>query len=270
MKSAVTISLVSEASSGPFVFHEDLSLACETAKLLGFDAIELFAPDSVTVPLKTLHTLLSDNGLKLAAVGTGAGWVRHKLTLSSPDRAIRKRALEFVDSMQEFAGAFQAPVIIGSMQGRWGDDQSKSVTLELLGDSLLQLSDKANSFNTCVLYEPLNRYETNLINRLDEGTEFVKSLAPNIKLLADLFHMAIEEVNLAEAIRTAGPSIGHVHLADSNRRPAGYGHTDFTPIASALKEIGYSGYLSAEAFPYPDSHAAAEATIDCFRKHFRL
>ena len=81
--------------------------------------------------------------------------------------------------------------------------------------------------------------------------------------------MNIEEPDLAAAIRAGGTHIGHVHLADSNRRPAGHGHTDFAPIATALREIGYDGYVSAEAFPYPDSHAAARATIDVFNRFFK-
>jgi sugar phosphate isomerase/epimerase len=81
--------------------------------------------------------------------------------------------------------------------------------------------------------------------------------------------MNIEEADVAAAIRAGGKHIGHVHLADSNRRPAGFGHTDFGPIAQALRDIGYGGYVSAEAFPHPDSHAAARATIAAFNKHFR-
>jgi sugar phosphate isomerase/epimerase len=81
--------------------------------------------------------------------------------------------------------------------------------------------------------------------------------------------MNIEEADLPAAIRAAGKHIGHVHLADSNRRPAGFGHTDFAPIARALRDIGYTGYVSAEAFPYPDSRGAAKATIDTFNLHFR-
>ena len=90
--------------------------------------------------------------------------------------------------------------------------------------------------------------------------------ATNVKLLADLYHMNIEEVNLPAAIRSAGPFIGHVHFADSNRRAAGMGHTDFAPIIGALKDTGFAGYLSAEILPLPDSLAAAKQTIESFKK----
>jgi sugar phosphate isomerase/epimerase len=92
---------------------------------------------------------------------------------------------------------------------------------------------------------------------------------PNVKLLADLFHMNIEEVDLAESLRRAGQHVGHVHLADSNRQAAGRGHTSFGPIAAALRQIGFSGYCSAEVLPLPDPLGAATATIEAFDKFFR-
>ena len=84
-------------------------------------------------------------------------------------------------------------------------------------------------------------------------------------LLADLFHMNIEEANAGQAIRDAGSRVGHVHFADSNRQAVGFGHTEMTSILSALEEIEYDGYLSAEIFPLPSPEAAAEQTIKSFR-----
>jgi sugar phosphate isomerase/epimerase len=81
--------------------------------------------------------------------------------------------------------------------------------------------------------------------------------------------MNIEEIDVAAAIRAGKGHIGHVHFVDSNRRPAGYGHLDFAPIAAALGEIGYAGYASAEALPYPDSEAAAKQTMLAFHRYFK-
>ena len=120
-----------------------------------------------------------------------------------------------------------------------------------------------------LIYEPLNRYETNLIKTVAGGVSYLQSLTTtNVRLLADLFHMNIEEANLADAIRTGAGWIGHVHFVDSNRQAAGLGHLDFEPIAAALIDSGYAGYLSAEAFPIPDSATAAHQTIEVFKKHF--
>lgn len=266
MRSAVTISLVPEARSGPFVFHDDLALACRIAQELGFDAIELFAPGPHVVPVPDLRKLLDDHGLSLAAVGTGAGWVQQKLTLTSADGTVRRKAVDFVKSMIDYGANFGAPAIIGSMQGRWGEGTDQETATQYLVDALAQLGGHAGM----LIYEPLNRYETNFATRLEDGVALLKKAgSAKVKLLADLFHMNIEEVDLAAAIRTTGSHIGHVHLADSNRRPAGMGHTNFAPIAVALKATNYSGYISAEAFPYPDSRTAAAATIAAFRTHFR-
>lgn len=267
MKSAVTVSLVPEARGGPFVFWDDLAGAIRTAAALGFDAIELFPPAPDAVDPAELRRLLDDAGLSLAAVGTGAGWVKHKLSLTSPDEAVRWKAVAFVSRTLEFAAKFEAPAIIGSMQGRWADDVTRPVALRWLGKALYELDQVAGDLGTTVLYEPLNRYETNLINTLADGVQMLKGLGTaSVKLLADLFHMNIEEADPAGAVGDAGGYVGHVHFADSNRRAAGLGHTAFAPVVAALRDIGYAGYLSAEVFPYPDPDAAAKQTITAFKQ----
>jgi sugar phosphate isomerase/epimerase len=267
MRSAITISLVSEARGGPFVFWDDLAAGCRKARELGFDAVEVFPPGPDAIDPTELRGLLDDNGLSLAAVGTGAGWVKHKLTLTSPEEVIREKAIAFIRSIMELAAQFEAPAIIGSMQGRAAESVTKPIALRFLGNALFKLDEIATDLGVALLYEPLNRYETNLINTLAEGVQFLKGLSTqNVKLLADLYHMNIEETNLADALRAAGPYVGHIHFADSNRKAAGLGHTDFTPIVKALREIGYEGYLSAEVFPLPDSDTAAKQTIESFRK----
>ncbi len=269
IRAAVTISLVPEAAGGPFVFWHDLPAACAAAQKLGFDAIEIFAPSPDCFTQTPIARILGDHNLKLAAVGTGAGWVKHKLTLTSADAAIRREARDFVTAMIDVAADHSAPAIIGSMQGRAVDSVDRPYALKYLEDELNHLGEHAASQKQFLLIEPLNRYETNLLNTLDDGRQLLKRLATkSVKLLADLFHMNIEEVNVAEAIRQAGADVGHVHFVDSNRSAAGMGHTDFAPIATALRDIGYDGYLSAEAFARPDSETAARTTIETFRQYF--
>jgi sugar phosphate isomerase/epimerase len=268
MKSAVTVSLVAEARGGPFVFWDDLPSACRSARAFGFDAIELFPPGPDAIDTAELKALLDDTGLAVAAVGTGAGWLKHKLTLTTADQDAHAKAMKFVEGMIDFAAVFDAPVIIGSMQGRAADAASHKTTMGYLAESLLNLGLHANRYGLPLLYEPLNRYETNLVNRLEDGVKLVSGLASaNVKLLADLYHMNIEEADLPAGLRAAGPHIGHVHFADSNRRAAGMGHTDFAPIVAALRDIGFAGYLSAEVLPLPDSEGAARQTIESFRRH---
>ncbi len=270
IQSAVTVSLVEQARGGPFVYWDDLTFACERASALGFDAIEIFAPAPDAVDQKELTALLKKYDLQVAAVGTGAGMVKHGLSLTDPDPEKRKAAKDFVRGMIDFGGPFAAPAIIGSMQGKWGAEINHNKALQLLREALDELGPYAATQGVPLIYEPLNRYETNLIKTVEQGVDFLKTLAnDNVKLLADLFHMNIEEADLARAIRAGQGAIGHVHFVDSNRKAAGLGHIDFEPIANALKETGYHGYLSAEAFPLPDSETAAVKTIEAFNKYFR-
>jgi sugar phosphate isomerase/epimerase len=267
MKPCVTISLVPEARGGPFVFWDDLEGSCREAAELGFPAVEIFPPDPDILHTRNVGALLARHQLQLAAVGTGAGWVKHGLTLTDADPARRQAAREFVANVVRRAGELGASAIIGSMQGRHGGTIAREQALDLLADALQELGSLASQFHVPLFYEPLNRYETNLCTTMASGVELLQRAgSPHVRLLADLFHMNVEEVDVAEAIRTAGPHLGHVHFVDSNRRPAGAGHTRFEPILAALRAIDYRGYLSAEALPWPDSIGAARQTLLAFRQ----
>ena len=269
IKSSVTISLVPEVRGGPFVFWDDLAGSIRQAAELGFDAVEIFPPGPEAIDPATLRGLLRIHNISLAAMGTGAGWVLQKLSLTSPDPTVRERAIAFIRSIIDTAGLFGASAIIGSMQGRWGEGVSKETALGYLGEALNSLGEHARQHGVPLLYEHLNRYETNLLNSVADAVAFLKTLGTNnVKLLADLFHMNIEEADIAEALKAGKGFVGHVHFVDSNRRPAGLGHIDYGPIAAALTEIGYDGYLSAEAFAHPNSLDAAMQTIAAFRKWF--
>ncbi len=268
-KSAVTISLVKEARGGPFVFWDDLAEGCRKASELGFDAVEVFPPAPDAVNPKQLRGLLDQYHIGLAAVGTGAGWVLRKQTLTAADATQRAGAKAYVRTIIDLAGPFGASAIIGSMQGRWDAAVDRETAVGYLADACNELGDHARQYNVPLIYEPLNRYETNLINTVAQGVAFLKSLETNnVKLLADLFHMNIEEADLPAAIRAGAGHIGHIHFVDSNRQAAGRGHIDFAPIAAAIKQIGYSGYLSAEALAIPDSDEAARQTIETYRRLF--
>jgi sugar phosphate isomerase/epimerase len=266
MKSAITICLVPEAKLGPFVYHDGLADGCERAAKAGFDAVEIFPPAANAIDIAELQSLLDHHGLKVAAVGTGAGWVIHKYSLTSPDAEIRAKARDFIRSIIDLAGGFGAPAILGSMQGRYDAPVTREQALGWLAESLDELGEHAAAHRVPFLYEPLNRYETNLFNRQGDAANYLRSLRTrNIKLLCDLFHMAIEEADLAATLEVCGPLVGHIHFADSNRRAIGMGHTPPEPVVEALRAIGYAGYLSAEILPLPDADTAAKKTMESFR-----
>ena len=269
IKSAITVSLVAQAKGGPFVYWDGLAHAAASAAKLGFDAIEVFAPSAASIDRPALHALLKQHGLSAAAFGTGGGWLVHKWHLTHADPAIRSQAREFIRAIIDVGGEFKAPAIIGSMQGKAEGDVSRDQALTWLAEALTDLGAHAARHGVPLLYEPLNRYETNLFNTLSEAYDFLETLnTRNVKLLADLFHMNMEEVDLAESIRKAGHRIGHVHFADSNRRAMGFGHTPTKHIAQALMDVGYEGFVSGEIFPWPDPQTAAAKTLESFRTAF--
>jgi sugar phosphate isomerase/epimerase len=267
MKSAVTISLVAEAKGGPFVFWDDLAGGCGQASELGFDAVEIFPPSAESLHVREVRNLLAQHRLQVAAVGTGAGWVKHKLRLTDPDPAVRRRAREFAGGLVATAGELGAPAIIGSMQGRCDAGLNRPQVLEWLGEALEELSGQAAQWNQVLLFEPLNRYETDVFTRQGEAAAFLRHLrSKNVRLLCDLFHMNLEERSIADTLLEAGPLLGHIPWADSNRQAMGFGHTEVAPIMAALRAIGYSGYLSAEVLPVPNGIAAAQQSLASFRR----
>lgn len=266
MKSAITICLVPEAKSGPFVFHGDLEQGCRKAAELGFDAVEVFTPSGSSPLLSPLRSLLQTYSLSLAAVGTGAGWLCHQWSLASADHETRSHALQFIESIIDFAGELGAPAIVGSMQGRVLPGQDRGECLRWLEEGLATLAERAKHWNQPLFYEPLNRYETNFFNRQVDAMHWLDDAkVDNVLLLADLFHMNIEESDVAGSLREIRNRLGHIHFADSNRCAIGMGHTQMDPIMHVLKEIEYRGYLSAEVLPFPNSLEAARQTMDSFR-----
>ena len=268
MKSAITICLVPEAARGPFVFHEGLSAGCQNAADAGFDAVEIFPPSANEFPTKELKTLLEQTSLNLAAVGTGAGWLKRRLSLTDTDPDKRREAVQFISEIIDVAAEFGAPAIIGSMQGQAGDITQRSDSLAFLADTLHTLGSQAKRHGQVLLYEPLNRYETNLLNTQEEAAKYLieHSLVDSgVRLLCDLFHMNIEEQNVPETIIRLGALhtdlISHVHWADSNRRAMGLGHTDYLAVYNALNAVRYDRYLAAEVFPLPSAIEAASQTI---------
>ena len=172
IRSCVTIALVPQIKTGPWIFWEDLESGMAKAAELGFDAIELFTPSADTIDSERLLGLLEQYELKLAAVGTGAGKVIHGLTLTDADPEIRKKAISFISEMISFRATFGAPAIIGSMQGNVLPGMDREQVMNWLTEGLNQLGNHAGFLGVPLIYEPLNRYETNLLNTLDERARY--------------------------------------------------------------------------------------------------
>ncbi|MBN1556177.1 MAG: sugar phosphate isomerase/epimerase [Phycisphaerae bacterium] len=271
MKTSATICLLPQLRAGPFLLHADgfgeLGRTCGRAKHMGFDAVEILFDDIRDVRVESLRRILDDSGLRLASLSTGQATLAHGWTLIDPDPGIRRKARNFVKDSAALAEALKAGVVIGCMQGRIGPDRDRQETLSLLAGILSDIA--ASMTDGWVLLEPLNRYETDVANTLADGTALLERIGSDrCRLLADLFHMSIEEADLAASLRAAGDHLGHVHLADSNRGPAGAGHTDFAPVGRALGEIGFDGYLGVEALPRYDADTTARMSLEVVRQFF--
>ncbi|MGQ9622691.1 MAG: 5-keto-L-gluconate epimerase [Candidatus Caldatribacteriaceae bacterium] len=249
-------------------FNENLFPTAVTLQKLGYEGIEIAIRDPDIVEKEKIHEVLKKTGLVVPAVGTGQAFIEEKLSLSSLNPRIRKRAIERVKKHVALSSSFGSLVIIGLIRGHLPQEEGKKEkALELLKDSLRECSEFAQSKNVKLVIEPLNRYELNFLNTLEETAAFVSSLGmPNVGILADSFHMNIEERDFQKSLLNVKNLLWHFHVADSNRWAPGFGHLDFGTILKTLQEIGYQGFISAEIFQKPDFHRAAEQTITHLRK----
>jgi sugar phosphate isomerase/epimerase len=125
--------------------------------------------------------------------------------------------------------------------------RSEAEDRAVLIDSFGELAEHAQREGVKVLVEPLNRYEDHMLNRLEQAVALCDAIGlESLAVMADLFHMGIEESNSAAALRATGRRLGHIHGADSNRCQPGAGQTDFGAIKSVLREVNYGGFIALE------------------------
>jgi D-psicose/D-tagatose/L-ribulose 3-epimerase len=135
-------------------------------------------------------------------------------------------------------------------------------TIERLAEALRPLADYAGERGVSLALEPLNRYETSLINTAEQGLEVVEAVdSPALGLLLDTYHMNIEEKSPSEAIRAAGSHLVHVHACGSDRGAPGADHLDWASIAEALREVAYGGAICIESFTSENKTIAVAASV---------
>ena len=234
--------------------------ALRTAADLGYDGVELAVRDPSQVDAEAVLRTVRDAGLAVPAIGTGQAYLKDGLSLSHPDEGIRARAIERLETHIRIATVFGAAVIVGLLRGRITGD--RAATEARLSGALRRILPLAEREKIPVVFEPVNRYETDFLVTMDEVLDLINRLAsPALGILADTFHMNIEEASIEGSLRRARPRLRHVHVADSNRHAPGWGHLDFPALVRVLRELGYTGYLSAEILPRPDPVSAARQAI---------
>ncbi len=231
---------------------------------LGFDGAELAIRDPDAVDAGRVEAVVRDANLVVPAIGTGQAYLRDGLSLSSPDAAVRRAAATRLLGHVHLAARLGSMVIIGLIRGR--ADGGSAATAARFLEGIGPVLDAAASAGVRLVIEPINRYETDFLVTVEEALEVIgASGAPHLGVLADTFHMNIEEVTIEGALIAAGPRLWHVHVADSNRWAPGCGHLDFRMVVETLSTTGYGGFLSGEFLPRPDPGAAARAMIQTLR-----
>lgn len=232
---------------------------------LGLQGIEFW---SQTLPGQAdlIERLNGTGGVVTASINHG-----RRSRFLDPDPAERERAMAELREAISLAGRVGAAgvVFVPHFFEPLLPDLSPfmdPVKLEyaLLRAQLVELADHAENNGVLLWVEPVNRYETHLLNRLEDASSVIEPLnAPSLGIVADIFHMALDEPDIPEAIRKNAATIGHVHLADSNRRLPGQGTTDFMAALGALSEIDYSGWMALECGdPGENLKRAAEYLLD--------
>ena len=266
MKKGIVVSTSSTKFSA-LAFKENLKESIKKVANLGFDGAELAVRNPKDLKVENVIKIIKENNLEVPAIGTGQAYGEEGLSFSDPDEAIRKIAVKRINNQIIFASHFNAQVIIGLIRGEIKEGVDREKAEEWTIDCLRKCTEFAKEYNIQLTLEPVNRYESNFINTLSEGIEFIKRVSvSNLGLLADTFHMNIEEVSIYSSIIQAKDYISHVHFADSNRWAPGCGHLDFAKIVQTFKKISYQGYVSAEILPLPDPDSCARLTAKTLDK----
>ncbi len=250
-------------------FDPDFEANVARLGALGYDGVELAVRDPALLDAVRVKRILDAQRLVVPAIGTGQAYVEEQLSLTDRRAAVREQATARLKSHIALAREFGALVIIGLIRGSVGmlaEAPSRDQTRAWLIDALRHLAQVAAAQSVRLAIEPINRYETNLVNTVADALALIDAVgADNLGVLFDTFHANIEEPRIETSLRACGVRLFHVHVADSNRWAPGAGHTDFAQVVATLDEMKYAGWVSAEILPAPDARRAAEQAIQSIK-----
>ena len=254
---------------------DSLSEKFERAADFGFDGIELtawgferpFADEHEAIAAAT-----SASGLPVSSLCT-----MRDDDFVHPDPEERVRRFGKLVNLLRFADAIGASGIVGlpirqplQMPDLSPFADTRAVTTELTVRILAEALARTQDLRAKVFLEPLNRYETKYLNTIAHAADLCRTVAsPRVRIMADLYHMNIEEADLAQSLAGAGDLVGHVHLADSNRWLPGQGHTDFVPPLRALRRAGFAGWFAFECMVGGDPSETLPAAVRYVRDRWR-
>ncbi|MEW6159623.1 MAG: sugar phosphate isomerase/epimerase family protein [Verrucomicrobiota bacterium] len=244
----------------------------------GYDAVEI-APftiaNAVTDVPAADRTKIRDLAARAGIVISGIHWVLVKpegLYMNHPDAAIRRRTAEYFSELVNFCadlgGRF---MIVGSPKQRNVlPEVTREQAWEWATDVFREPVMRAEQRGVTICFEPLAPTETNFINTAAEAIEFVDQLhTPHFRIILDVKAMSSEAKPIPEIIGDSWPKFAYFHANDKNLKGPGFGDVDFKPIAAALKQVGYTGFVSVEVFKFDEGpEAIATRSIDYLKRTF--
>jgi len=248
---------------GPILFSGDLEKGLEQVSELGYQGVELSLLDSEKVDYRSLSRKLEKLRLRVTTIATGQTYYNEGYSLFSQEENRRMKAVERILGHIELASKLGSMVILGGIRGKLADIGDIESIKKNGKSAIVECLNFAQKKNVVLLLEPINRYETEIINSINEGVRFKEELGyENLKLIPDTFHMNIEENSIEENLVRFIDHIGFIHFADSNRFAPGWGHIDFSKIILKLVEVKYKGAIGIEILPVPDDFSAAQQAIN--------
>lgn len=228
--------------------NEDVEESFKRLKKYGYDGIELGGEPGST-DITAVQQLMDKYELECTSI---CGIYSGERDLSSSDTALRAQAVQYVKDCVDMAVKVGASlvIVVPSPVGKSGPDRTTQEAWEHAVSSLKEAGQYAESKGIILVVEALNRFETFLVNKLANAKKLVEEVnVASVRIMADLFHMNIEEKSHVEALRNIAPYLAHVHIADNTREAAGYGQTNFTEVMKTLLELGYKGAITMEFMP---------------------
>ena len=205
----------------------------------------------------------------------GIHWVLVKpegLYINHPDRGIRDRTARYFCELVDFCADLGGKVmVVGSPKQRNVlPEVSPEQAREWAANTFREAVAQAEQRQVTICFEPLAPTETNFINTASEAIEFTQRVpSPNFQIILDVKAMCSETKPISQIIRESWPHFAHFHANDKNLKGPGFGEVDFNPIAAALKEVGYAGFVSVEVFNFDEgAETIAARRLEYLRKVF--
>ena len=231
-------------------FSDSDSAAFRRVAEFGYDVIEVCIEDPAIVTAEFLNREAAANGL---AVGI-CGAFGPDRDVSHEDADRRALGIAYLKTCIDLAQAVGSPHVAGPMYSATGktrmlDPEGRRQQRAWAAESLREVADYAGERSVALAIEPLNRFETDLVNTTEQGLGLCDLIGrSNVGLLIDTFHMNIEDKSLGDAVRLAGDRVFHVQVSENDRGTPGSGHVPWAEFFEALRDIDYRGQIVVESF----------------------